>query len=43
MRYNEEAANNSKPIKEKKTRELPSQGKYTSKELEKSKNIPWRK
>lgn len=42
MRYNEQAAND-KPNKERKQRELPSQGKYTSKELEKTKDTPWRK
>jgi hypothetical protein len=42
MRYNESVANNA-PKKERKERELPKQGSYTSKELEKTKQTPWRK
>jgi len=42
MRYNEQVAEG-QPKKERKERELPSQGKYTSKELEKTKQVPWRK
>jgi len=43
MRYNEHTLNQKPPAKEKKERTLPTPGSYGSKELEKSKNIPWRK
>jgi len=43
MRYNEQVAENQAPKKDKTKRELPSQGSYTSKDLEKSKQTPWRK
>lgn len=42
MRYNEQVAND-KQNKDNKKRELPQQGKYTSKDLEKTKAPTWRK
>lgn len=42
MRFNEQGANDA-PKKDKKERQLPKQGSYTSKELEKTKQTPWRK
>lgn len=43
MRYNEVVANNSQQKKEKKPRELPKAGSYTSEDVKKSKDVPWRK
>lgn len=44
MRFYEEMkdAKRKAPSKDKKPRELPKAGNYSSKELEKSKNTPWR-
>lgn len=42
MRYNEQV-NGQKAQKEKKQRELPKAGGYSVKDVEKSKDVPWRK
>lgn len=43
MRYNEQVNQEPKKTKEVKERKMPKQGSYTSKDLENSKDIVWRR